>query len=107
MSMLKLKKGDTVYVATGKDLGKKAKILQVVPTKGHALVEGINMVSRHQKPKSASKPGEILKKESPMSLAKLMLVCPSCQKHVRVGFSAKDGGQKTRICKGCGEQIDK
>jgi large subunit ribosomal protein L24 len=107
MTTLKLKKGDMVQVLAGKDVGKKAKILQVIIEDRKAIVEGLNLVSKHQKPKSAQKPGEIIKKESSLHLSKLMLVCPNCQKSTRVGFNFDKAGNKYRFCKACEQPLEK
>ncbi len=106
MSNLKLKKGDTVQILAGKDRNKRAKIMRVVTQNETVVVEGLNMVSKHQKPKSAQKPGEILKKEMPLKTSKVALVCSSCQKAIRVGFKFDDKGNKYRVCPKCQEQLN-
>ena len=96
-----IKKNDTVLVLTGKDEGRKSKVLKVVPKKSEALVEKVNVTKKHQKPRQ-NFPGGIIDKLQPIALSKLMVVCPHCAKPSRL--SKKDG---FRSCKKCGEIIDK
>lgn len=97
----RIKKDDMVVVLSGKDKGKKSKVLKVFPKKMKALVERVNVSKRHQKP-SKNFPGGIIDKLQPVALSKLMVVCPHCSKPTRL--SKKDG---FRACKKCGEIMDK
>ncbi|MHB0912287.1 MAG: 50S ribosomal protein L24 [Armatimonadota bacterium] len=103
---LRIKKGDQVVVLTGKDKGRSGKVIQTIPKENAVIIDGINMVTRHQKPRQttrstpATQTGRI-QKPAPLSAAKVMLVCPRCSKPSRVG-NVESG----RICKKCGEQID-
>lgn len=107
---LKLKKGDQVVVLSGKDKGRQGKVIQTLPKENSVIVEGINMVTRHQRPRKttrsspASQTGRI-QKPAPLSTSKVMLVCPRCGKASRVGH-AMDEGRRTRVCKRCEELID-
>lgn len=103
--MLHVKKGDKVLVLSGDDKGKTGKVLQIFPKEGRAIVEGINMVYRHKKPRSAQETGGIIKTEAPIYLCKLQVVCPECGEPARMGF-AKTGDEKSRVCKKCGKAID-
>ncbi len=103
---LHVKKGDTVLVLSGKDKGKQGKIMEALPQKGKVLVEGINQVKRHTKPGGANVQGGIITKDAPLPSSKVMLVCPACKKPTRIKKAVVDG-TKVRVCKKCGEQIDK
>mgnify|MGYP001225185624 FL=1 len=102
-----VKTGDTVVILSGKDKGKKGKVLQVSPKEGKVIVEGCNMVSKHVKPRKMGEPGGIIKAEAAMYSSKVQLVCPHCGKPTRVGHKILEDGQKLRICKNksCGESF--
>lgn len=102
----KIRKGDTVQVITGKDRGKRGKVLRVMPKKGRAVVEGVNLVKRHVGRRRGVTQTGIITQEAPIHLSNLMLVCPSCGRAVRVGFRFLEDGRKVRVCKKCGENID-
>jgi large subunit ribosomal protein L24 len=103
--MLKIKKNDKVKIIKGKDRGKTGKVLRIESTNGRLYVEGINIVKKHTRQKDQNKPGGIIKKEGPIRISNVQLICPSCGKQVRIGFKIKDSGEKARICKKCGQQI--
>ncbi|MGM0366742.1 MAG: 50S ribosomal protein L24 [Actinomycetota bacterium] len=103
--MLKIKKNDKVKILRGKDRGKTGKVLRIDRKNGRVVVEGINIINRHTRQKSQNEPGGIIKKEGPMDMSNVLLVCPNCNKPSRVGFVAGKSGEKTRVCKRCGEQI--
>ena len=102
---LKVKKGDTVLVLSGKDKGKQGKILQALPKKDKVVVEGINKVKRHTKPNQNVPKGGIIPKEAPMHASKVMIVCPACSKPTRIAKKLVDG-KMVRVCKKCGELFD-
>ena len=104
---LHVKKGDKVLVLYGKDKGKTGAVIQALPKKGKAVVEGVNKVKRHTKPSQSNPQGGIIVKEAPVHAAKLMLVCPACDKATRVKSNVLANGGKVRVCKKCGETIDK
>jgi large subunit ribosomal protein L24 len=105
--MSAIKKDDKVKVLSGKEAGRQGKVIKIFTDKGKALVERINMVKRHTKPGGkVGQQGGIIEKEAPLSLAKLMLVCPKCSKPSRVGVRQLDSGERVRFCKKCSEQID-
>ena len=105
--MAQLKKNDTVKVISGKEKGRQGKILKLFPEKQAALVERLNFMKRHTRAGGkTSQQGGIIEKEAPISLAKLILVCPKCSKPSRIGKKILDDGTKVRICKRCGEQVD-
>jgi large subunit ribosomal protein L24 len=103
---MRIKKGDIVLVTTGKDAGKKGKVLRVMPGQNKVVVEGINRVKKHQKPNRAIPQGGILKIESPMNASNVMLLCNKCDKPTRIGSKILDNNEKVRVCKHCGEVID-
>ena len=107
MSKLHIKTGDTVMLITGDDKyrGKTGKVLEVSPKEGKAIVEGINIVKKHAKPRKAGDPSGIIETESAIYVSKLMLVCPKCSKATRVGHKINDG-KKVRVCKKCGAEIE-
>ena len=103
MSM-NVKKNDTVVVLSGKDKGKKGKVLSVDPQSRKVVVEKVNMASRHQKPRKQGEEGGIIQKETPLYASKVMTVCPKCDKPTRVAHKIVDG-KKIRVCKHCGAEI--
>ncbi|MGI6358995.1 MAG: 50S ribosomal protein L24 [Bacillota bacterium] len=104
---LHVKKGDTVIVLSGKDKGKKGKVLAAYPQDGKVLVEGVNMVTKHRRPTPTMQQGGIIKQESPIFAAKVMLVCPSCKQPTRVSHRRLDNGDSVRACQKCEENIEK
>lgn len=103
--MLKIKKNDKVKILSGKDKGKSGKILRIDADGDKVYVERLNIISRHTRQKDQTKPGGIIKKEGPINISNVILVCPNCGKPARVGFETKDSGEKIRICKKCKQQI--
>ena len=103
MSALKIKKGDTVKVITGKDKGKEGKVISVDVQKGKVVVEGVNMITKHSKPSQANPNGGIVQKEAAIDISNVMLVVDG--KATRVGFEIKDG-KKVRVAKATGKVID-
>jgi large subunit ribosomal protein L24 len=122
MQTLKIKKGDTVHVLRGKDRGKEGRVIEALPKEGRVLVENINLIKRHQRPRpiqNASRmggasiiPGGIIEKPAPLPISNVMIVCPTCRKPTRVGTvmkTIKDKQVRVRVCKneGCGQEIDR
>ena len=105
LTKLHVKKGDTVLVLSGKDKGKQGKVIQSLPKKAKVVVEGVNKIKRHTKPNQSAPQGGILVKEAPLFAAKVMLVCPACNKATRVAHKEVNG-KSVRACKKCGEVID-
>lgn len=101
---MNFKKGDTVLIMTGRDRGKKAKILKSYPKEEKVLVEGINMVKKHQKPKKQGEKGQIVTMPRPIDSSNIKIVCSKCGKPTRIGFIFNQKG-KTRICKKCQQEI--
>ena len=107
MSKMRIKKGDRVRVISGKDAGKEGKILKRNIDKDTVVVENVNFVTKSVRPTQKDPRGGLVKKEAALSASKVMLVCPKCGKAPRVGRAFLDDGKKVRICKQCGEIIDK
>lgn len=103
-SGLKIKKGDLVKVISGKEKGRQAKVLKSFPDRRCVVLESLFLVKKIKRPKKAGEKGEIVNLPRPVHVSKLMLVCPSCHRAVRVSYSLTDK-EKTRICKACGNKI--
>ena len=104
MNKMSIRKDDLVVVLSGKDKGKQGKVLEVMPKEGKVVVEKVNMVSRHTKPRKQGDQGGIVKRETPIRACKVALYCPKCAKGVRVGYKV-EGEKKTRVCRKCGAEI--
>ena len=108
MPGLKFKKGDTVAVIAGKDLGTQGRILEVLPKKNKVIIEGVNRVTRHEKiamDRRGAQTGGIAHKEAPISISNVALVCPN-DGPARAGYRIEEAtGAKVRICKKCGGEI--
>ncbi|HEU5299468.1 MAG TPA: 50S ribosomal protein L24 [bacterium] len=102
-----VKKGDTVEVIAGKHRGKRGKVLKVSLKDDKVIIEGVNLVKRHSKPTQKLPQGGIVEKEAALFSSRVMLVCPKCGKAARVGHGYLADGTKVRVCKNCGEQIER
>ena len=105
MNSLNISKNDMVIVLSGKDRGKKGKVLSTLPKENKVLVEGINIATRHTKPRRQGDTGGIIKREAAIAACKVMRVCPKCGKPTRTAHIMLDDGTKSRMCKQCGETI--
>ena len=105
MNNLHVKKGDTVMINSGADKGKKGKVLEVLPKDNKVVVEGVNVRSKHTKPRTAGEPGGILKSEVAINASKANLYCSKCGKGVRTKVDTKKDGTKVRVCSKCGNEI--
>ena len=101
-----IKSGDKVKVISGKDKGKEGKVLTVSAQKRTVIVEGINMATKHTKPRRAGEAGGIVKQEAPIYACKVMNICPKCGKTTRIGYKLLENGGKARVCKHCKEILD-
>lgn len=101
-----VKKNDTVIVITGKDKAKTGKVLQILPKKDGVLVEGINIIKRHTRPRG-SEVGAIVEKEAAIHVSNVMIYCNKCSKSVRTRINTLEDGKKVRTCVKCGEAFDK
>ncbi len=103
---MNIRKGDTVLVISGKYKGAKGKVLRAMPSENRVIVERVNLHKRHQKPTQDLPQGGIIEREGPIHRSAVMLLCPKCSRPVRVGFKVSDD-KKVRVCRKCGEAIDK
>ncbi len=103
---LRVKKGDTVMVITGKDSKKTGKILRIFSKKERVVVEGLNIVKKHTRARG-NQPGGIEEKEAPLHISNVMLYCQKCGKPVRIKRNLLENGEKVRVCIKCGEAFDK
>ncbi|HEY1370848.1 MAG TPA: 50S ribosomal protein L24 [Candidatus Binatia bacterium] len=102
-----IRKNDSVMVISGRERRKTGKVLRVLPKEGAAIIERINIVKRHQRPRGPQQTGGIVEKEAPIPLSNLMLMCDKCNAPVRVGGKQmKDGEEKARVCRRCGDPLD-
>ena len=104
---LHVKKGDNVLVIAGKDKGKSGKVLAAIPADNAVVVSGINIISKHKKPRSAQDKGGIVKKENKIDASNVQIICPECGKATRVAHSVDEKGKKFRQCKKCKASLDK
>lgn len=100
-----VKKGDTVYIISGKDKGKTGKVLEVSPSEGKVIVEGCNKVTKHVKPRKMGEQGGIVKAEGPIYACKVKLYCTKCHKPTPIKHKLFDDGTKARVCRHCGETL--
>ena len=123
MKTMKIRKGDTVHVLAGKDRGKQGRVLEARPDERRVVVENLNMIKRHTRPKPIKNPsrmggqqvtpGGVIDKPAPISISNVMLVCPTCNRPTRVGYVSKErSGEdpiKVRVCRrdDCRQEIDK
>ena len=105
MNTMSIKKGDTVVVLSGKDKGKQGTVLAAMPDSRKVIVEKVNVVSRHTKPRQQGEAGGIIKKEAPIYACKVMRVCPKCKKPTRPASKLTADGKRVRVCKKCGAEI--
>ena len=100
---LAVRKGDTVVINSGDDKGKKGKVLEVSPGEGKIIVEGINTLTKHVKPRRQGEEGGLVKTEGAFYASKANVYCAKCDKGVRVGYKTLEDGKKVRVCTKCGE----
>ena len=103
-----IRRNDTVVVTTGKDSGKRGRVLKVLPAKNRLIVEGVNIIKRHTRPNpQRNVKGGIVEREASLHASNVQLVCPECGKHTRVGRRVLTDGRKVRICRKCEGVVDK
>lgn len=105
MNKVHVKSGDTVVIMSGKDRGKKGKVMAVSPKEGKVIIENANFVQKHVKPKKMGEAGGIIKAESAIYACKVQVFCAHCNKPTRVGHKVMKDGTKERICRKCGETL--
>ena len=107
--MQRIKKGDTVEVIAGKEVGERGSVVSIDNKTSRIVIEGLNILKKHQKARQAGRQqvrAQIVEFEGPVHLSNVMLVCPSCSKRTRVGYRYREDGGKTRFCKQCDSNID-
>jgi large subunit ribosomal protein L24 len=102
----RIKRDDLVLVIAGKDRGKQGQVRQVLPRENRVMVQGVNMIKRHMRPRAMGTQAGIIEKEAPIHVSNVMLICKSCGKPTRVAVRVRPDGVKARICRRCGEDID-
>jgi large subunit ribosomal protein L24 len=102
----KIKRDDLVLVIAGKDRGKQGQVRQVFPRENRLLVQGVNMIKRHMRPRAMGTAAGIIEKEGPIHVSNVMLICKSCGKPARVTVRVRPDGVKARVCRLCGQDID-
>ncbi|HAS10774.1 MAG TPA: 50S ribosomal protein L24 [Acidimicrobiaceae bacterium] len=105
MAGMKIRKGDTVRVLTGKDRGKEGEVIRAIPERGKVIVAGVNLAKKHQRPLNATMQGGIIDKDMPIPVANVAIVCGDCGP-TRVGYRFDDDGTKVRVCKKCRKDLD-
>ena len=101
---MKIKKSDTVLIISGKDRGRKGKVLKVLPKEEKLIVEGMNLRKKHRKPRRAGEKGQMIQFSAPLHVSNIKLICPKCGKATRVGYKI-EREKKYRICKQCSQEI--
>ena len=105
---IRIRKNDLVEVITGRDRGKRGKVLQVLPDKGRVVVQGVNFIKRHTRPNPQRNiKGGIVEREASLHASNVQLVCPECGAMTRIGRKVLDDGRKVRICRKCEGVVDK
>ncbi|HOK00525.1 MAG TPA: 50S ribosomal protein L24 [Candidatus Pacearchaeota archaeon] len=101
---MKIKKGDNVLIISGKDKGKKGKVIKVLPGEGKIIVEGMNLRKKHVRPKREGEKGQIVSIAAPMDASNVLFICPQCNKGTKIGYKVSDK-KKYRVCKKCKSMI--
>lgn len=101
-----IRKNDSVMVVAGKERGKTGKVLRVISEKGRAVIERLNLVKRHSRPRGPQQPGGIVEKEASIHISNLMVMCDKCNAPVRMGRKILPDGSKVRACRRCGDTLD-
>jgi large subunit ribosomal protein L24 len=101
---MKIKKNDNIIVISGKDRGKKGKVIKVFLDAGKILIDGINLIKKHNRPKKSGEKGQIIEIPAPIDASNVKIICPKCGKPSRVEYNLTKAG-KFRMCKKCGQEI--
>jgi large subunit ribosomal protein L24 len=104
--IVQIRRNDSVMVIAGKERGKTGKILRVLPDKDAVIIERVNLVKRHTRPRGPQQPGGIVEKEAAMHASDVMIMCDKCNAPVRIGRKILADGKKLRICRRCGEALE-
>jgi large subunit ribosomal protein L24 len=106
MALRRLKKDDTVIVIAGRERGKTGKVLRVLPEENRVLIERVNMMKRHSKPRGVQQPGGLVEREASVHLSNVLPICARCNKPTRIGHRRLSDGKPQRVCKRCGEPLE-
>jgi len=106
MKFNQIKKNDQVIVISGNEKGKKGKVLSVDHENGRVIVEGVNMATKHKKPRRQGESGGIIQQEAALDMSNVMHICKKCGKPTRIGYTVLKDGSKVRVCKKCNENFD-
>ncbi len=101
---MRIRKGDTVQVLSGKHRGKRGQVMVAIPSQGKVIVDGANMAKRHTKPRGATMQGGIIDKDMPLPVSAVAIVCGSCGPS-RIGITVDEAGRKVRVCRKCGTEL--
>lgn len=102
---MKIKKGDNVKIIAGKDHGKTGKVMEVFPKENRITIEGVNLLTRHRRPRKQGQKGEKVRVPMPINVSNAMLICGSCKSATRVGIKISESAGRVRVCKKCGSEI--
>ena len=103
---MQIRKNDSVMVIAGKERGKTGKVLRIIPDKDALVIERVNLVKRHTRPRGPQQPGGIIEKEASVHASNVMIMCDKCNAPVRIGRKTLGDGKKIRICRRCGEALE-
>jgi len=101
---MKIKKGDQVLIISGKDKGRKGKVIESIPKQARIIIENINLRKKHVKPKKSGEKGQIVELPSPLNVSNVKIICPKCAKAVKISYKI-EGKKKYRVCKKCNQAI--
>lgn len=101
----KIRKNDMVMVVKGKERGKTGKVMRVLPEAGRVVIERLNIIKRHSKPRGATSPGGIVEREAPLRIENVMFFCERCNAPVRLGTKVAQDGERSRVCRRCGDAV--
>ena len=107
MALRRLRRDDTVMVIAGRERGKTGKVLRVLDERGRVVIERVNLIKRHTKPRGVQQPGGIVEKEASIHLSNVMVMCDRCNAPARIGGRRLEDGSPVRTCRRCGEAIDR
>jgi large subunit ribosomal protein L24 len=105
-AFVQIRKNDSVMVIAGKERGKTGKVLRIIPDKDALVIERLNLVKRHTRPRGPQQPGGIIEKEASVHASNVMIMCDKCNAPVRIGRKTLGDGKKIRICRRCGEALE-
>lgn len=101
---MRIKKGDTVLIISGKDKGRKGKVLEAFPKNNKIVVEGMNIIKKHRRPRNEREKGQVVELSKPINVSNVKLICPKCSKPVRIGYKVAEKA-KYRVCKKCKQEL--